>query len=108
MSGPGSIFAKLLTPAYWRPAYHSRNQLIDSGDRYTDCASLGIGLQPDVSDAVEGITGPRPRADNHACDDLKAAAIIRAGAVWSRSERYWNGYRAVQRAAGVDRIDLGA
>jgi hypothetical protein len=73
--------------------YHSRNQFIDSGDRYTDCASLGIGLQPGVSDAVEGITGPRPSSDNHTCDDLKAAAINPAGAVWSRSERYWNGFR---------------
>src|ERR1700743_3308853 len=73
--------------------YHSRNEFIDGGDRYTDCASLGIGLQPDVSDAVEGITGPRPSSDNHTCDDLKAAAINPAGAVWSRSERYWNGYR---------------
>ena len=73
--------------------YHSRNEFIDSGDRYTDCASLGIGLQPNVPDAVEGITGPRPSSDDHACDDLKAAAINPAGVVWGRSERYWNGYR---------------
>ncbi len=74
---------------------HARHQFIDSGDRYTDCASLGIGLQPGVSAAVEGITAPRPASttDNHACDDLKAAAANPAGAVWSRTERYWNGYR---------------
>jgi hypothetical protein len=74
--------------------FHSRYQFIDSGDRYTDCASLGVGLQPGVSDAVEGITAPRPAsADNHACDDLKAAANNPANAAWSRTERYWNGYR---------------
>lgn len=74
---------------------HARNQFIDSGDRYTDCASLGIGLQPGVSAAVEGITAPRPASttDNHACDDLKAAAANPAGAAWNRTERYWNGYR---------------
>jgi hypothetical protein len=73
--------------------YHSRNQFIDSGDRYTDCASLGIGMQPGVSAAVEGITAPRPSSDNHSCDDLKAAAIDPASAVWGRTERYWNGAR---------------
>ena len=75
-------------------SFHSRNQFIDSGDRYTDCASLGIGLQPGVSAAVEGITAPRPAsADNHACDDLKTAATNPADAFWGRTERYWNGYR---------------
>ena len=75
--------------------YHSRYQFIDSGDRYTDCASLGVGLQPGVSAAVEGITAPRPASkDEHACDDLKAAAHNNmAGINWSRTERYWNGYR---------------
>jgi hypothetical protein len=73
--------------------YHSRHEFIDSGDRFTDCASLGIGLQPNVSAAIEGITAPRPSTDNHACDDLKAAASNPAGAVWGRTERYWNGYR---------------
>lgn len=74
--------------------FHSRYQFIDGGDRYTDCASLGIGLQPGVSDAVEGITAPRPASgENHACDDLKTAATNPAGATWSRTERYWNGYR---------------
>jgi hypothetical protein len=77
------------------PGYHSRHQFIDSGDRYTDCASLGVGLQPDVSAAIEGVTAPRPvsRADNHACDDLKAAASDPASVLWGRTERYWNGYR---------------
>jgi hypothetical protein len=74
--------------------FHSRHEFIDSGDRFTDCASLGVGLQPDVSAAVEGITAPRPTSsDNHACDDLKAAASNPAGAIWGRTERYWNGYR---------------
>ena len=75
--------------------YHSRNQFIDSGDRFTDCASLGIGLQPGVSAAVEGITAPRPASltDNHVCDDLKTAAENLDNVVWSRTERYWNGYR---------------
>ena len=74
---------------------HSRHQFIDSGDRYTDCTSLGVGLQPGVSAAVEGITAPRPTSmtDNHACDDLKAAADNPANVVWSPTERYWNGYR---------------
>src|ERR1700761_4984871 len=66
-------------------SFHSRNQFIDSGDRYTDCASLGVGLQSGVSAAVEGISAPRPSsADHHACDDLKTAAYNPANAEWSR------------------------
>jgi hypothetical protein len=77
------------------PGYHSRNQFIDSGDRFTDCATLGMGLQPGVPASVEGITAPRPTAtsDNHPCDDLKAAAADPTKVVWIRTERYWNGAR---------------
>src|SRR5215212_6951519 len=46
----------------------SRNQFINSGDRFTDCYSLGVGLEPDVSNAVAGITASRPVSDRHACD----------------------------------------
>ena len=37
--------------------FHSRNQFIDSGDRYTDCASLGIGVHAHRHDVVEGRPG---------------------------------------------------
>jgi hypothetical protein len=73
--------------------YHSKNQFIDGGDRFTDCYSLGEGLQPGVSSVVAGITAARPASDQHACDDLKQAAINPAGAPWDRYARYWHGYR---------------
>src|SRR5258708_8209494 len=73
--------------------YHSKNQFIDGGDRFTDCYSLGEGLQPGVNSMVAGITASRPASDRHACDDLKGAAIYPAGAPWDRDARYWHGYR---------------
>src|SRR2546429_4704072 len=73
--------------------YHSKTLLINGGDRFTDCYSLGEGLQPGVSSAVAGITAARPASDRHACDDLKEAAIEPDGAHWARYARYWHGYR---------------
>jgi len=74
-------------------SYHSRNQYIDSGDRFTDCYSLGVGLEPGVGSAVAGITASRPASDRHACDDLKDAAENPNGVTWNRYARYWHGYR---------------
>lgn len=71
----------------------SKNQFINGGDRFTDCYSLGLGLEPDVSDAVAGITASRPVSDRHACDDLKDAAENPHTVVWNRYARYWHGYR---------------
>ena len=73
--------------------YHSKNQFINGGDRFTDCYSLGEGLQPGVSSAVAGITAARPVSNRHACDDLKEAAVDPASAHWDRYARYWHGYR---------------
>jgi hypothetical protein len=74
-------------------SYHSRNQYIDSGDRFTDCYSLGVGLEPGVGSAVAGITASRPASVRHACDDLKDAAENPNGVTWNRYARYWHGYR---------------
>ncbi len=73
--------------------HRSRNWFISGGDRFTDCYSLGVGLQPGVSNAVAGITAARPASDRHACDDLKEAASDPAAAPWDRYARYWHGYR---------------
>lgn len=70
-----------------------KNQLIASGDRFTDCYSLGEGLQPNVSAIEEGIMAPRPASERHACDDLKKAATDQNGVNWERYARYWHGYR---------------
>jgi len=74
--------------------YHSKHQYIDSGDRFTDCYSLGEGLEPGVSATVAGITASRPVSpDRHSCDDLRDAAQNPQGATWGRYDRYWHGYR---------------
>jgi len=70
-----------------------RNQLIASGDRFTDCYALGEGLQPDASAIEEGIMAPRPASERHACDDLKQASDNPSSVNWERYARYWHGYR---------------
>ncbi len=85
-------------PAFWKPAFIRAINSSTAATVYTDCVSLAVGLQPNVSDAVEGITAPRPASpENHACDDVKEAAANPAKLPehmeWGRTERYWNGYR---------------
>lgn len=70
-----------------------KNQLIAGGDRFTDCYSLGEGMQPNVSAVEEGIMAPRPASERHACDDLKEAAKDPNSVNWERYARYWHGYR---------------
>ncbi|WP_448031556.1 hypothetical protein [Bradyrhizobium liaoningense] len=70
-----------------------RNQLIASGDRFTDCYSLGEGMQPGKSAIYEGIMAPRPASDRHACDDLERAAADPNSVNWQQYARYWHGYR---------------
>lgn len=41
-------------------SFHSHHPYIDGGDRFTDCASLGVGLQPGATEIAAGITGARP------------------------------------------------
>ncbi|RXG97364.1 hypothetical protein [Bradyrhizobium zhanjiangense] len=74
-------------------SFHSKNFWITGGDRFTDCYSLGIGLQPGVEAAAAGITASRPVSDGHSCDDLKAAAADPISVTWYRYSRYWHGYR---------------
>lgn len=69
------------------------SQIIAGGDRFTDCYSLGEGLEPGVSATVAGITASRPASDRHACDDLRAAAADPSSVTWDRYPRYWHGYR---------------
>jgi hypothetical protein len=69
------------------------SQVIVSGDRFTDCYSLGVGLEPGVGPVVAGITAARPVSDRHACDDLKDASADPSSVVWGRYARYWHGYR---------------
>ncbi|WP_375304411.1 hypothetical protein WI560_19170 [Bradyrhizobium sp. A11] len=75
-------------------SFHSKNFWITGGDRFTDCYSLGIGLQPAVGPAAAGITASRPVSERHSCDDLKAAATDPTSVTWQRYSRYWHGYRA--------------
>ncbi|SCB52733.1 hypothetical protein GA0061099_103910 [Bradyrhizobium yuanmingense] len=70
-----------------------RNQIIASGDRFTDCYALGEGMQPNVGPLEEGIMAPRPASERHACDDLKQAAVDPNSVNWQRYARYWHGYR---------------
>jgi hypothetical protein len=69
------------------------SEIITSGDRFTDCYSLGVGLEPSVSAVVAGIIASRPVSDRHACDDLKEAAVDPSSVAWGRYARYWHGYR---------------
>ncbi|ULK99330.1 hypothetical protein [Bradyrhizobium sp. I71] len=70
-----------------------RNQLIASGDRFTDCYALGEGMKPGTSAIENGIMAPRPASDRHACDDLKQAAENPSSVNWQSYARYWHGYR---------------
>lgn len=71
----------------------SNNQLIASGDRFTDCYALGVGLEPKVDAVTAGLLASRPSSDRHACADLRDASVNPGGVQWVRYLRYWHGYR---------------
>ena len=101
MANLDHVISKERTWQHIQSAFHAgiligasdKNQLIASGDRFTDCYSLGEGMQPDVSAIEEGIMAPRPASERHACDDLRQAARDPRSVNWERYARYWHGYR---------------
>jgi hypothetical protein len=73
---------------------HAKRQYINSGDRFTDCYSLGVGMQPGIDALARGIIASRPATDSrHACEDLRDAATNPENANWAQYARYWHGYR---------------
>lgn len=72
---------------------HAGKKYINGGDRFTDCYSLGEGLQPEADATIRGIIAARPASEHHACDDLRDAATSPTSANWSQYARYWHGYR---------------
>jgi hypothetical protein len=73
---------------------HAKKQYLNSGDRFTDCYSLGVGMQPGIDALARGIMASRPATDSrHACEDLRDAAINPESANWAQYARYWHGYR---------------
>lgn len=77
-----------------QPGWHSHRSYIHGGDRFTDCYSLGDGLQPGVTALNAGIVAARPSSDTrHSCEDLRDAAQDPQSAQWVQYARYWHGYR---------------
>ncbi|WP_439403034.1 hypothetical protein ACNJYA_12920 [Bradyrhizobium sp. DASA03068] len=74
-------------------SFHSKHFWITGGDRFTDCISLGIGLEPGGRATAAGIMATRPISGPHTCDALKDAAANPASVTWIRYARYWHGYR---------------
>ena len=73
---------------------HPSNHLFTSGDRFTDCGALSVGLQPGISPLTAGILAPSPESDRHPCEDLRLIADGQASAMqWGQYLRYWHGYR---------------
>jgi hypothetical protein len=60
----------------------SHNQFIASGDRFTDCYALGVGLEPNVDRVTAGLLASRPVSDRHPCADLRDASENPAAASW--------------------------
>src|SRR6202035_5322909 len=74
---------------------HPTNHLFTSGDRFTDCGALSVGMQPGISPLTAGILAPAPESDRHPCEDLRLIAEGQASAMkWGQYLRYWHGYRA--------------
>ena len=44
---------------------HPSNHLFTSGDRFTDCIALSVGLQPGISALTAGILAPVPTSNRH-------------------------------------------
>jgi hypothetical protein len=73
---------------------HPSNHLFTSGDRFTDCGALSVGLQPGISPLTAGILAPAPQSDLHPCENLRRIAEGQASAMqWGQYLRYWHGYR---------------
>ena len=73
---------------------HPSNHLFTSGDRFTDCIALSVGLQPGISALTAGILAPVPTSDRHPCEELRSIADGEASALhWGQYLRYWHGYR---------------
>ena len=73
---------------------HPSNHLFTSGDRFTDCIALSVGMQPGISPLTAGILAPVPASDRHPCEDLRSIAEGQASAMqWGQYLRYWHGYR---------------
>ena len=73
---------------------HPSNHLFTSGDRFTDCIALSVGLEPGISPLTAGILAPVPASDRHPCEDLRSIADGQtSGMQWGHYLRYWHGYR---------------
>jgi hypothetical protein len=73
---------------------HPSNHLFTSGDRFTDCIALSVGLEPGISPLTAGILAPVPISDRHPCEDLRSIAEGQtSGLKWTQYLRYWHGYR---------------
>jgi hypothetical protein len=73
---------------------HPSNHLFTSGDRFTDCIALSVGLQPGISALTAGILAPVPTSDRHPCEELRSIAEGQASVLqWGQYLRYWHGYR---------------
>src|ERR1700712_181015 len=73
---------------------HPSNHFFTSGDRFTDCIALSVGLEPGATPLAAGILAPVPNSDRHPCEDLRTIAGGQASArKWSQYLRYWHGYR---------------
>jgi hypothetical protein len=73
---------------------HPSNHLFTSGDRFTDCIALSVGLEPGISPLTAGILAPVPASDRHPCTDLRSIAEGQTSAMqWGQYLRYWHGYR---------------
>jgi hypothetical protein len=73
---------------------HPSNHLFTSGDRFTDCLALSVGLQPGISPLTAGILAPVPQSDRHPCEDLRSIAEDQTSTmIWGQYLRYWHGYR---------------
>jgi hypothetical protein len=72
---------------------HPSNHLFTSGDRFTDCIALSVGMQPGATPLAEGILAPSPSSDRHPCADLRIIGEGQPALQWYEYLRYWHGYR---------------
>jgi len=70
------------------------NHLFTSGDRFTDCIALSVGMKPGDSPLISGIVAPFPTPSRHPCEHLQEFASDPASVtIWQPYYRYWHGYR---------------